>query len=66
MVQLQIELSDEDARRLKAQAEQMGVQLETLASSMVAECLAVPSAEEFDRVSAEVLSQYTELYKRLA
>lgn len=66
MVQLQIQLSDEDARRLKAQAEQMGTRLEALISSMVSECLSVPSDEAFDCISADVLRQYTELYKRLA
>ena len=64
MVQLQ--LSDEDAQRLKAQAEQMGMPPEALISSMVSSCLSVPSDECFDSVSAEVLDQYTELYKRLA
>ena len=66
MEQFQIQLSEEGAQRLKAQAEQMGVQQEALVSSMVSDCLAVPSDERFDRVSEEVLGQYTELYKKLA
>ncbi len=44
----------------------MGMPPEALISSMVSSCLSVPSDECFDSVSAEVLDQYTELYKRLA
>jgi type II secretory pathway component PulK len=66
MVQLQIQLSDEDVARLRSQAEQMGLGVEELASSLLAQSISVPTDEEFNRLSQEVLKKNAELYKRLA
>ena len=66
MVQLQIQLNDEDAARLQSQAEQLGLAVEELASTLLAKSISVPTDEEFDRLSQEILEKNAELYKRLA
>ena len=66
MVQFKIQLKDEDAARLQSQAEQLGLAVEELASTLLAKSISVPTDEKFDRLSQEVLEKNAELYKRLA
>ena len=66
MVQFQIQLKDEDAARLQSQAEQLGLAVEELASTLLAKSISVPTDEKFDRLSQEVLEKNAELYKHLA
>ena len=65
MVQLQIQLSDEVARRIKSEAEQKGVAPEQLAGDYLSERFAAVS-EEFKQLAEEELEENAELYKRLS
>ncbi len=61
---LTLELNDQEARRLQAQAAELGVTPEQLARSVLTDLLAEPE-EQFRVVAERVIEQNRELYKRL-
>jgi len=62
---LTLELNDQEALRLQAQAAELGVTPEQLARSVLMDLL-VESEEEFRAVAERVISHNHELYKRLS
>jgi len=62
---LSIDLTDDTAKRLAAEAERLNVPVAQLAAAAVRDLLAQPSAD-FDQVAARVLEKNRELYRRLA
>jgi len=65
MVELTIHLTDEDARRLREQAQTMGVEPEDLAGSLLTEVLSRLS-DDFKKLVDEELEENAELYRRLS
>ena len=61
---LMLELDDQEAQRLQAQAAELGVTPEQLARSVLADLLA-ESEEQFQEVAERVIAQNRELYRRL-
>jgi hypothetical protein len=64
-MRLSIELSEEQAQRLRNAAERLGVRPEDLARAGVADLLRQPE-EDFQRAAEHVLRKNEELYRRLA
>ena len=62
---LSIDLTDDTAKRLAAEAERLNVPVAQLAAAAVRDLLAQPAAD-FDQVAAKVLEKNRELYRRLA
>ncbi|MBM3277908.1 MAG: DNA-binding protein [Candidatus Handelsmanbacteria bacterium] len=62
---LTLELNDQEALRLQAQAAELGVTPEQLARSVLMDLL-VESEEEFRAAAERVISHNHELYKRLS
>ena len=64
-MKLSIELSAAQAKRLRHEAERLGVSPEELARAVVADGLTV-SDEQFRKAAADVMRKFEELYRRLA
>ena len=64
-MKLSIELSAAQAERLRREADRLGVSPEELARAVVADVLTAPD-EEFQKVAADVVRRFEELYRRLA
>ena len=64
-MKLSIDLSPEQAQRLRDEAERLGLAPEDLARSAIADLLATPS-EDFKAAAERVLRKNKELYRRLA
>lgn len=64
-MRLSVELSEEQAQRLRNAAERLGVRPEDLARAGVADLLRQPE-EDFQRAAEHVLRKNEELYRRLA
>ena len=64
-MKLSIDLSPEQAQRLRDEAERLGLAPEDLARSVIADLLATPS-EDFKAAAERVLRKNKELYRRLA
>jgi hypothetical protein len=64
-VRISVDLSEEQAERLRSAAERLGVQPEDLAQAAVADLLRPPEGN-FERVAEHVLRKNEELYRRLA
>ena len=64
-MKLSIELSAAQAERLRYEAERLGLSPEELARAVVANVLTAPD-DEFQRVAADVVRKFEELYRRLA
>jgi hypothetical protein len=64
-MKISIELSKEQAERLRSAAERLGVRLEDLARAGVTDLLRQPE-EDFQKAAAHVLRKNEELYRRLA
>ena len=62
---LSIDLTDDTAKRLAAEAERLNVPVAQLAAAAVRDLLSQPAAD-FDQVAARVLEKNRELYRRLA
>lgn len=62
---LSIDLTDDTAKRLAAEAKRLNVPVAQLAAAAVRDLLAQPAAD-FDQVAAKVLEKNRELYRRLA
>ncbi len=62
---LSIDLTDDTAKRLAAEAERLNVPVAQLAAAAVRDLLAQPAAD-FDQVAARVLEKNRDLYRRLA
>ncbi len=65
VVKLDIQLSDQEAERLRALAEQVQLSLPDCARALLVEQLDQP-AEEFEHAAARVLERNAELYRRLS
>lgn len=61
---LTLELSDQEAQKLQAQAAELGVTPEQLARRVLTDLLAEPE-EQFRIVAERIIEQNRELYKRL-
>jgi len=64
-MKLSIELSAAQAERLRREADRLGLSPEELARAVVADVLTAPD-EEFQKVAADVVRRFEELYRRLA
>ena len=64
-MKLAIELSDEQAARLREEANRLGVEPEQLALAAVADLIAAEGAD-FDSAASRILEKNRELYRRLA
>ena len=64
-MKLAIELSDEQAERLRDEANRLGVEPEQLALAAVADLIAA-EGPDFDSAASRVLETTRELYRRLA
>jgi hypothetical protein len=64
-MKLAIELSDQQAERLREEATRLGVEPEQLALAAVADLIA-PEGPDFDSAAQRVLEKNRELYRRLA
>jgi hypothetical protein len=64
-MRISVELSEEQAERLRGIAERLGVKPEDLARAGVADLLRL-SGDDFERAAARVLQKNEELYRRLA
>ncbi len=60
-----VELSEEDAERLRSVAERLGVRPEELARAGLVDLLRQPE-EDFQRAAEHVLRKNQDLYRRLA
>ena len=60
-----VELSDEDAERLRSVAERLGVRPEELARAGLSDLLRQPE-EDFQKAAEHVLRKNQDLYRRLA
>ena len=65
MVTISIQISDEQAKRLAALAENFGVTVEDLAAASLRELLAKPD-DGFEELVNRVLQRNADLYQRLA
>ena len=65
MPTLQVNFSDETARRLETIAREQGLSAEDLVRRVAEEIVRSPD-EEFDEVAQHVLAKNRELYRRLA
>ncbi len=63
-MQISIELTEEQRRRLEEAAAPLGVRPEALAQAVLTDALAA-RAEDFDRAARHVLNKNAELYRRL-
>lgn len=64
-MKISVELSEEQAERLRSTAERLGVRSEDLARAGVTDLLTQPE-EDFQRAAEHVLRKNEELYRRLA
>lgn len=64
-MRITVELSEEQAERLRSVAERLGVRPEDLARASVSDLLGLPE-EEFQKAAEHVLHKNEELYRRLA
>jgi len=64
-MKLAIELSDQQAKRLREEATRLGVEPEQLALAAVADLIAA-EGPDFDSAAQRVLEKNRELYRRLA
>lgn len=64
-MRISIELSEEQAERLRSAAERLGVRPEDLARASVADLLRQPE-EDFQKAAEHVLRKNEELYRCLA
>ena len=64
-MKLTIDLSPEQAQRLRDEAERLGLAPEDLASAVIADLLATPG-DDFKTAAERVLRKNEELYRRLA
>ena len=64
-MRISVELSEEQAERLRSAAERLGVRPEDLARAGVSDMLTQPE-EDFRRAAERVLRKNEELYRRLA
>jgi hypothetical protein len=64
-MKLAIELSDQQAERLREEASRLGVEPEQLALAAVADLIAA-EGPDFDSAARRVLEKNRELYRRLA
>jgi hypothetical protein len=64
-MKLAFELSVQQAEKLRAEAERLGLAPEDLARAALSDLLATPDAE-FHAVAARVVEKNRELYRRLA
>ena len=64
-MKLAIELSDEQAERLRTEATRLGVKPEQLAIAAVADLIAA-EGPDFDSAASRILEKNRELYRRLA
>lgn len=64
-MKLAFEISQAQAKKLRAEAERLGLSPEDLARAALTDLLATPDAE-FEAVAARVVAKNRELYKRLA
>lgn len=64
-VKISVELSEEEAERLRASAQRLGVRPEDLARAGVAALLRQPE-EDFRRAAEYILRKNEDLYRRLA
>lgn len=62
---LNLELDEQQARRLEEVARRLNVSMHDLAKAAINELLAKPESD-FERAAAHVLQKNAELYKRLA
>ena len=60
-----IELPEEQADRLRAEAQRLGLSPEDFARAALTDLLSTPDAE-FERAARRVLAKNQDLYKRLA
>jgi hypothetical protein len=63
-VRISVELSEQQAERLRSAAERLGVRPEDLARAGVIDLLTQPG-EDFQRAAEHVLRKNEELYRRL-
>jgi hypothetical protein len=63
-VRISVELSEQQAERLRSAAERLGVRPEDLARAGVTDLLTQPG-EDFQRAAERVLRKNEELYRRL-
>lgn len=64
-MRISVELSDDQAKRLRRTAERLGVRPEDLARAGVTDLLTQPE-EDFRKAAEHVLRKNEELYRRLA
>ena len=64
-MKLAIELTDEQAERLRAEATRLGVEPEQLAIAAVADLIAA-EGPDFDSAATRILEKNRDLYRRLA
>ncbi len=64
-MRISVELSEEQAERLRSAAERLGVRPEDLARAGLTDLLTQPE-EDFQRAAEHVLRKNEELYRRLA
>lgn len=64
-MRISVELSEEQAERLRSAAERLGVRPEDLARAEVTDLLTQPE-KDFQRAAEHVLRKNEELYRRLA
>ncbi len=65
MTAITVQITDDQAVRLKAEAKRLGISVEQFAAAALEDLLSRPP-EDFQRAADRIVTEYKELYQRLA